>query len=51
LFGLMASSAAGPSLACFDINLTTWANPSEIRSPAELLAIGFAELTSRPAGR
>ena len=41
---LRAQAVVQSSLACFDIALTTWADPGETRSPAELLAICFAEL-------
>ncbi|MBO1269901.1 hypothetical protein J1902_18390 [Arthrobacter sp. PO-11] len=41
---LRALTIVQASLACFDIALTSWADPDENRPPATLLAISFHEL-------
>jgi hypothetical protein len=40
---LRALTMVQASLACFDIALTTWADPAETRTPRELLAISLTE--------
>jgi AcrR family transcriptional regulator len=41
---LRALTIVQAGLACFDIALTSWADPGEDRAPATLLAISFGEL-------
>ena len=42
---LRAEALVHASLGCFDLAMTTWADPTETRTPVELLRTSFAALT------